>query len=90
MKGSKQKHRFYFDEELNRISQHEFHAAIVRNSFIQKTQGCKIEIFACSFVILLIFSQAHKIQKERIFTSWSIVLLGGIVILYWLISSLID
>ena len=72
-------------------AKHKFHPKIEgRKNFAKMVRGWKSEIFAFSLLILLSFSQYHKLPKEEIFSYWLGVPLVGIIILYFLISSLLN
>lgn len=90
MKGSKVKPMFYGDDELNRIAQHKFHAKIERSNFAKKVRGWKLELFAISLVILVSFSQYHKLSEEGILSYWIGLPLLGIILLYSMIKSLLS
>ena len=68
---------------------HKFRAKAEEEGFGKTMRGWKIEIFAFSLVILVSFSQYHKLPKEEVFSYWFGVPLLGVVLLYFLISSLL-
>ena len=75
MKDSKVKHKFLAKIEGEK-------------NFGKMVRGWKVEIFAFSLVILLIFSHYNELRKEEVFSYW-LGLLFGIVFLYVLISTLV-
>ena len=67
---------------------HKFRAKAEEERFGKTVRGWKIEIFIFSLVILISFSQYHKLPKKEVFSYWFGVPLVGVVLLYFLISSI--